>query len=201
MAKVLPPAAAVTVGAPRQVLRTFGVAAITRFVVSASLKVRPVRAGEPAGLVMVKVSALTWPTPIGLAPKPLLSDGSDCTVSELAVTLLVMRAGEAMLALVLVYGPPTTLEVTSTRTWHEATALVIAAPVTTMELAPAAAITVAALPASAPPARQLLCPFVVAATSTLAGRLSVKPMPDCAGLPAPLVRVTGRVEGPPESIT
>ncbi len=112
-----------------------------------------------------------------------------------------MRAGEAMLALVLVYGPPTTLEVTSTRTWHEATALVIAAPVTTMELAPAAAITKAGLPASAPPAGQLLCTFGVAATSTLAGRLSVKPMPDCAGLPAPLVRVKVKVEVPPESIT
>src|SRR5260221_5218447 len=141
MAKVLPPAAAVTVGAPPQLLTTFGVAAITTLVVSAAVKTTAVHAEEHAGLRLLKESALTWPTPIGLAPKPLLSDGSDCTVSELAVTLLVMRAGEAMLALVLVYGPPTTLEVTSTRTWHEATALVIAAPVTTMELAPAAAIT------------------------------------------------------------
>ncbi len=106
-----------------------------------------------------------------------------------------------MLALVLVYGPPTTLEVTSTRTWHDATVTFIAAAVTTIELAPAPAVTKAGPPAKAPPAGQLLCTLGVAATSTLAGRLSVKPTPDCAGLPAPLVIVKVRVEVPPESIT
>src|SRR5260221_1794549 len=80
MAKVLPPAAAVTVGAPPQLLTTFGVAAITRFAVSASLKVRLVRAGEPAGVVMVKGKVEVCPTPIRLVPKALLSDGNDCTV-------------------------------------------------------------------------------------------------------------------------
>src|SRR5258708_5101666 len=181
MAKVLPPAAAVMVGAPPQLLTTFGVAAIIRPAVNASLKVRPVLAGDPAGLVMVKLSVEGCPTPTVVGANALSSDGWLCTVSELAVTLLVMRAGEAMLALVLVYGPPTTLEVTSTRTWHEATVTFIAAAVTTIELPPAAAVTKAGLLARAPPAGQLLCTFGVAATSTLAGRLSVKPMPDAAG--------------------
>src|SRR5258708_4065913 len=102
MAKVLPPAAAVTVGAPPQLLTTFGVAAITRFVVSASLKVRPVRAGEPAGLVMVKVRVEVCPTPIGLVPKALFNDGTGCTVRQLAVALLVRRAVDPMLAAPLV---------------------------------------------------------------------------------------------------
>src|SRR5260221_8998079 len=113
--------------APPQELTTFGVAAITRFVVSASLKVRPVRAGEPAGLVMVKVSVETCPTPIGFVPKALVNDRSDCTVSELAVALLVTRAAEAMLPLALVYRPPTPLEVTSTVIVHKAWAVLIPA--------------------------------------------------------------------------
>src|SRR5258706_15216802 len=194
MAKVLPPAAAVMVGAPPQLLTTFGVAAITTPAVKASLKVSPVRAADSAGLITVKVRVEVLPTSMVDGANALSSDGRLCTVSELAVTLLGIRAGEAMLALVLVYGPPTTLEVTSTRTWHEATALVIAAPVTTIELAPAVAVTNAGPPAKAPPAGQLLCTLGVAATSTLPGRLSVKPMPDCDGLPAPLVSVKVRVD-------
>src|SRR5258706_7729280 len=42
--------------------------------------------------------------------------------------------------------------------------------------------------------------FGAAATSTLAGSVSVKLMPDCAGLPAPLVNVKVSVEVPPTSI-
>src|SRR5260221_6663032 len=154
MAKVLPPAAAVMVGAPPQLLTPFGVAAIIRPAVNASLKVRPVLAGDPAGLLMVKLSVEGCATPTVVGANALSSDGWLCTVSELAVTLLVMRAGEAMLALVLVYGPPTTLEVTSTRIWHEATALVIAAPVTTIALGPVVAVTKAGPPAKGPPAGQ-----------------------------------------------
>src|SRR5260221_10248515 len=127
MAKVLPPAAAVTVGAPPQLLTTFGVAAITTPAVKASLKVRFVRAGEPAGLVRVKVSVDTCPTPIGFVPKALLSDGSDCTVRQLVVALLVRRAVPPMLAAPLVCEAGvaaqlllTVLEVTSTVITHEA---------------------------------------------------------------------------------
>ncbi len=174
---------------------TVGMAAITRPAVNASLKVRPVLAGAPAGLVMVKVSVETCPTPIGLVPKALFTDASDCTVIELAVTLLVMRAAEAMLALELVYGPPTTLEVTSTVIAHEACALFIVAPVTTIEPPPAAA-------ATAPvPDGHVVVTFGAAATTTLAGRLSVKPMPACAGLPAPLVSVKVKVDVPPWLMT
>ncbi len=195
MVKVLPPAAAVMTGAPPQLLTTFGVAAITRPAVSTSLKVRLVRAGEPAGLVRVKVRVELCPTPMVAGAKALSSDGSDCTVSELAVTLLVTRAAETMLALELVYGPPTVLEVTSTAIAHEACALFIVAPVTTIEPPPAAAVTAAV------PDGQVVVMFGTAATNTLAGRLSVKPMPDCAGLPAPLVIVKVKVDVPPWLMT
>src|SRR5258706_109360 len=180
MAKVPPPAAAVMVGVPPQLLTTLGTAAITTPAVSTSLKLRPVRAGESAGLVTVKVRVEVCPTPMVDGANALSSDGSDCTVSELAVTLLVMRTGEAMLALVLVYGPPGVLLMTSTLTWHEATAAFIAAPVTTIELAPAAAVTKAGLAAKAPPAGQLLCTFGLAATSKVAGRFSGKPVAEKA---------------------
>src|ERR1700694_3634731 len=115
------PAVAVMVGAPPQLLTTFGTAAITTPAGSASLKVRLVRAGDPTGLVTEKVSVEVWPTPIVVGAKALVSAGTVCTVSPLEVTLLVMRAVAPMLAAVLLYGPPTTFDVTSTRTWHEAT--------------------------------------------------------------------------------
>ncbi len=102
MAKVLAPATAVTVGAPPQLLTTFGVGAITRPAVKASLKVRFVLAGEPAGFVTVKVRVEIWPTPIGLVPKALFSDGTPCTESVLGVTLLVILAVPPMLVLLLV---------------------------------------------------------------------------------------------------
>src|SRR5512140_2576384 len=99
MAKV--PAEAVRVGVPPQLLTTFGVAATTTLPGSVSLKVSPVRAGEPAGLVMVKVSVLDWPTPIVEAENALVSDGTGCTVRPDEVTLLVMRTVPPMLAEVL----------------------------------------------------------------------------------------------------
>src|SRR5471030_882620 len=105
-----------------------------------------------------------------------------------------------MFATVLLYGPPITLEVTSTRTWHEATAAFIAAPVTVIVPLPATAAAKAGLLTNAPPAGQLLWMFGVAATITLAGSVSVKLMPACDGLPAPLVIVKVRVEVPPTSI-
>src|SRR5258708_964356 len=120
-----------------------------------------------------------------------VATGAPSTVMEVAVTLLVMRAGAAMLALALVYGPPAVFEVTSTVIVHEACELFIVAPVTTIEPAPAAAVTAAV------PDGQVVVMFGTAATSTLAGRLSVKLMPDCAGLPAPLVSVKVSVEMPP----
>ncbi len=101
MVKVLPPAAAVRVGAPPQLLTTFGVAAITRPAVKASLKVSPVRAGPPAGLVTVKVRVEVRPTPIVAGAKALPSEGFAWTVSPLVTTPLVTRAVPLMLALVL----------------------------------------------------------------------------------------------------
>src|SRR5260221_9651170 len=78
------------------------------------------------------------------------------------------------------------LDVTSTLTTHEAWALLIVAPATAIEPPPAAAVTTAV------PDGQVVVTFGVAATNTLAGSVSVKLMPDCAGLPAPLVRVKER---------
>src|SRR5258708_33993754 len=100
--------------------------------------------------------------------KALSSDGSDCTVSELAVTLLVTRAAETMLALELVYGPPTVLEVTPTAIAHQACALFIVAPVTTIDPPPAAPATAAG------PAAQVVSRSGAAPTNTLPGRLSVR---------------------------
>src|SRR5260221_3179620 len=137
--KVPAPAAAVMVGAPPQAFTTFGVAAITTPAGSASLKVSAERAGEPAGLAIVKVSVETWPTPALAGTKTLASTGWFSTVSPELVTALVTRANALMLAAVLLYAPPATLEVTSTRTAHDGTAALIAAPVTVIVPDPAAA--------------------------------------------------------------
>src|SRR5882672_11058692 len=102
--KVPAPAAAVMVGAPPQLLTTFGVAAITRLAGNASLNVTPLRTGDPAALVMVKVSVLTCPMPMVVGAKALVSVGVWTVIPEL-VTLLVIRAVALMLALVLLYGP------------------------------------------------------------------------------------------------
>src|SRR5438034_3984560 len=168
MVKVPVPAVAVTVGAPPQLFTTFGVPAITTLAGSVSVKVRLVLAGDPAGLVMVKVSVLVCPTPTVVGAKALVSAGRGCTVRPELVTLLVTRAVALMLALVLLYGPPTTLDVTSTVTTQEACAAVIVAPVTVMVPLPPAAVTAPA------PDGHVVVIFCVAATSTLAGSVSVK---------------------------
>src|SRR5258708_5228245 len=180
MAKVLPPAAAGTVGAPPQLLTTFGVAAITRFVVSASLKEGPGRAGEPGGWVMVKVRVEVCPPPIGLVPKALLKDGTGCTVRQLAVALLVRRAVPPMFAAPLVCEAGvaaqlafSVLEVTSTVITHEAWALLIVAPVTVTLPAPAPA---APTPV---PDGQVVVMFGAPATVTAPASVSVKFIPDC----------------------
>src|SRR5450631_1569041 len=191
MVNVAVPAVAVTVGAPPQLLTTFGTAAITTPAGSASLKVRLARAGEPAGFVTVKVSVEVWPTPTVVGANALASDGTGCTVSDEGVTLLVTRAVPPMLAALFVYGPPTTPEVTSTVTTHEACAALIDAPVTVMVPAPATAVTTPV------PDGHVVVTFGAAATTTFAGNVSVKLMPDCDGLPAPLVSVKVRVDVPP----
>ncbi len=195
MVKVPVPAVAVMVGAPPQLLTTFGVAAITRLAGNVSVKVSPVLAGEPAGLVMVKVSVEVCPTPTVVGAKALLSSGRLCTVRQLAVTPLVTRAVEPMLPAPLVCeaGVAAQLllvvfEVTSTVTTHEACARLIDAPVTVMVPLPAAAVTTPA------PDGHVVVTFGTAATAMEAGRVSVKLMPDCAGLPAPLVSVKVSVE-------
>src|SRR5450432_3412159 len=200
MVNVAVPATAVTVGVPPQLFTTFGAAAITTPAGSTSLKVSAVRAGEPAGFATVNVRVDVCPTPTLAGANALVSAGRLCTVRPELVTLLVMRAVALMFAAVLLYGPPITFDVTSTRTAQDATAAFIAAPVTVMVPLPATAAANAGLFTKAPPTGQLLWMFGVAATITLAGNESVKLMPLSAGLPAPLVMVKVSVEVPPTSI-
>src|SRR5260221_686247 len=182
------PAAAVTTPVPDgHVVVTFGVAATSTLAGSVSVKLMPACDGLPAPLVSVKVSVEFCPTPTVDGANALVSAGSDCPVRPELVTLLAMRASALMLPAALLYGPPATLEVTSTRTWQDATALLSAAPVTVIVPLPAAAVTKAGPAAKPAPAGQLLCTLGVPATTTLTGSVSVKLMPDCAGLPAPLV--------------
>src|SRR5258708_8253833 len=77
---------------------------------------------------------------------------------------------------------------------QEGCAAFIAGPVTVMVPEPAAAVTTPV------PAGHVVVTFGAAATRTLAGSVWVKLMPDCAGLPAPLVNVKVSVEVPPTSI-
>src|SRR5258708_23735819 len=70
----------------------------------------------------------------------------------------------------------------------------IAAPVTVMVPEPAAAVTTPV------PEGHVVVTFGAAATRTLAGSVSVKLMPACAGLPAALVSVNVSVEVAPTSI-
>ena len=95
---------------------------------------------------------------------------------------------------------PSTLEVTFTRTWQLATAAFIEAPVTVIVPVPAVAVTANPGAAKAPPAGQLVCTVGAAAITALAGSVSVKLRPDCAGLPALLVMVNVSVVVPPEAI-
>src|SRR5450631_37774 len=194
MVNVAVPAVAVTVGAPPQLLTTFGTAAITTPTGSASLKVRLARAGEPTGFVTVNVRVEVWPTPTVVGANALASDGTGCTVSDEGVTLLVTRAVPPMLAALFVYGPPTTLEVTSTVITHEACAAL-------MEAAATVIVPLAATAATAPvPDGHVVVTFGTAATTTFAGNVSVKLMPACAGLPALLVSVKVSVDVAPWSM-
>src|SRR5438552_18393502 len=95
------------VGAPPQLLTTLGDAAMTTPAGNVSVKVSPVRAGEAAGLVTVKVSVALCPTPRVATLNAFVRDGSACTVRVEFVTLLVMRAVAPMLAAALVYAPTT----------------------------------------------------------------------------------------------
>src|SRR5438128_6543763 len=148
MVKVPVPAAAVMVGAPPQLLTTLGVAAMSTLAGSASLKVRLVRAGAAAGLVIVKVSVDTCPTPIVAGANALVSAGRLCTVRQLFVTAFVILAIEPMFAapFVCVAGSAPQLllvvpDVTSTVMTHDAWALLSDAPVTVTVPEPATAVT------------------------------------------------------------
>src|SRR5438094_4921919 len=112
--------------------------------------------------------------------------GAPRTVSPLEVTLFVTRAVAPILAAVLLYGPPTTLEVTSTVIVQEACAAFSVAPVTVM--VPAAAVTTPV------PDGHVVVTFGVAATTTFAGSVSVKLIRDCAWWRAPLGGGAGRGE-------
>ncbi len=71
---------------------------------------------------------------------------------------------------------------------HDAWPFAIVAPVTVMVGLFATAVTAPA------PLGHVDAMLSGETVSTLAGSVSVKPMPDCAGLPAPLVSVKTRVE-------
>ena len=109
------------------------------------------------------------------------------TVNVVFTTLLVTRARLEKLVLVYV---PATLLVTATEIVHEAVHWPIDAPVTVMDPAPAPAVIVGDPP-------QVLVTAGDAATVTPVGKLLVKLMPLCAGLPAPLVKVKVKVEVSP----
>jgi hypothetical protein len=198
-ATVLVPAAAPTkAGAATcappagQLLVTPGVAATTRPDGNVSVKLKPVRAELPVPvLLMVNVSTAVPPPPIVAKLNAFVSAGSAATVKPLDVTLLV-RFVVVTLAVVLLYGPPATLLVTLTVTVHVAwPAFMVPAE---NEITP--------LPALAPidPAGQVVPAAGVAATTTLVGKVSTKPKPVCAGLPAPLVMVKVNTEVPPISM-
>ena len=74
---------------------------------------------------------------------------------------------------------------------HEACAAFIVAPATVITPVPAVAVTTPV------PLGQLEVTLGVPAITTLAGSVSVKLMPACAGLPAPFVSVKVSVETPP----
>src|SRR5258706_2284998 len=201
MVKEPVPATAVMVGVPPQPFTTFGAAASTRPAGNASLKVSAERAGDPAGLETVNVSVLVWPTPTVAGAKALVSAGRLCTVRPLTVTLLVIRASPLMLAAVLLYGPPGVLLTVSTRTWQEATPPLIDAPLPVTVPLPATAVTKAGPPAKAPPAGFFFNDTATTEICTLALRVALPFLPDCAGLPAPLVIVKVSVDVPPMSMT
>jgi hypothetical protein len=104
-------------------------------------------------------------------------------------TALVTRATLAKREVLLV-NVPATLLVTATEIVHEAIHWPIDAPVTVMDPAPAPATIVGDPP-------QVLDTAGDAATTTPVGKLLVKLMPLCAGLPAPLVKVKVKVEVSP----
>jgi hypothetical protein len=127
-------------------------------------------------------------------PNAFVSVGLACTVNPLVVTLLVSRAKPTMFPLVLLYGPPGTLLVTSTDIVQVACALFMDAPATAIDPPPGVAVT------APTPLGQVLEIFGIAATSTFVGKVSVKLIPDCAGFPTPLVSVKLNVDVPPWSI-
>src|SRR5260221_655403 len=196
------------VGAPPQVFPTFGVDAITTPAGNASLKVRPVRAGEPAGFEIVNVRVLACPTPIVVGLKALASDGSGVTERQLAVTPLVRRAVEPMLAAPLVCEagvaaqlPLSVLEVTSTVITHEAWApFIVAPPPAFPPLPPMAKVLppAAAVMVGTPP--QLLTTLGTAAITRFSINASLKVSSARARQPARLVMVKVRVEVCPTPI-
>ena len=87
------PAVAVIVGVPPQPFTSPLGVPMTAPAGSASVKVSPVRAGAPAGFVIVKVSTEFCPTPTVVGLNAFVSVGSACTVrvafTPVVVTLCV----------------------------------------------------------------------------------------------------------------
>ena len=92
------PAVAVMVGVPPQPFtRPFGVP-IVRPGGNASVKVRPVRAGAPAGFAIVKVRTEFCPTPTVVGLKAFVSVGRACTVRVAFTPAVVTLAVPPILA-------------------------------------------------------------------------------------------------------
>jgi hypothetical protein len=190
---VVPPAVAVTVGLLQSAAMANGVA-ITMPVGNVSLKLMPEMVEKPLGRTIVHLKFAFSPTPptelLAVLRMVLVNVGFAVTVNVVSTTLLVTRARLENLAAVLVYVPTTRL-VTGTEIVHVACPALIDAPVTVMLLAPPVA-------ATAPtPLGQVDAILGDAATVTPVGKLLVKLMPLCAGLPAPLVKVKVKVEVSP----
>ena len=159
--------------------------AITRPAGNVSMNPKPLCAGLPAELVMVKVNVAGSPTPIGFGLDVLLSKGGATTV-KVALTLLVIPADSPVtLAATLLY-VPTVAELTV------ATIVQLACP---KPRKPPASVIVA----GGPTVLVTVPPHWLAAgvpiSTTFAGNVSTNARLFCCGLPAPLVIVKVNVDG------
>lgn len=170
---------------PPQLLMIFGVAAITKLAGKVSVKAKPVRA-IGLGLVIIKVSVDGLPTGTLIGKNDLAMVGV-LTTFNTAVLLTTPAAPvcvEATPSEVLLYAPARLL-VTSTLTVHEAFAVTV----------PPAKLMLTSVGAGAKVPPQVLTIFGFAATTKLAGKLSVNAKP-LKAMPFGLVMVNVNVEAP-----
>ena len=153
-----------------------------------SVKVSPVLAGAPAGLVIVKVSTEFCPTPTVVGLNAFVSVGQRLHRERRVHAVVVTVAWPRCCRRSCWCSAPAVLLVTSTVTVHEAWAAFIVAPGHRDRPRPGRGRDDAGADGHE------LVTFGVPAITTLAGSVSVKLIPDCAGLPAPFVSVKVSVE-------